>query len=277
MDDLLDPFDEQVEVVISRFETPIYTRIGATPQRVNVGAIKETWVAALAMQAEAEGRLAIDEPIGSYLSDLVGPVTQVTVASLLNHTSGVQFNNQGQPQSELTSPVGAVSHYQPENYQLICQILERLYRKDITDLIQTRILDPLQLQVTQVQDGAWLSSTEDLDNWLASINSNQINQLKSHLAMFKARRLADGSYAPYGFAWEIGERHGMRLERAWSQEQGNQVLLLRFPEKTWTATLTATDCECDLRDLSERIIDIYLERERRGGSRTPSTAARGHS
>lgn len=56
-----------------------------------VGSITKTFVATALLQLVGEGRLALDEPVGRHVGDLLPPdlAATVTLRMLLNHTSGI--------------------------------------------------------------------------------------------------------------------------------------------------------------------------------------------
>ncbi|MDA1361351.1 serine hydrolase [Glycomyces luteolus] len=63
---------------------------GARPgDRVRIGSVTKSMVAAVVLQLDGEGAIDIDEPIGAYLPGLLPYEEDPTVRQLLQHTSGV--------------------------------------------------------------------------------------------------------------------------------------------------------------------------------------------
>jgi D-alanyl-D-alanine carboxypeptidase len=139
--------------------------------RQRVGSITKTFVATTVLQLVGEGRLGLDDPIGSWLADLVPPQLgeQVTVRMLLNHTSGIgnytdalldSFASLDEartttytPQQLVamglalppTGPPGAAFSYSNTNYILAGLLIQRVTGQDPAAEITTRIIRPLWL------------------------------------------------------------------------------------------------------------------------------------
>jgi D-alanyl-D-alanine carboxypeptidase len=54
-----------------------------------IGSVTKTFVAAVVLQLAAEGRIDLDDRVRTYLPELDVPGGQVTIAQLLDHTSGL--------------------------------------------------------------------------------------------------------------------------------------------------------------------------------------------
>lgn len=57
--------------------------------RVRVGSVTKSMVAAVVLQLDGEGKLDLDDPIDNYLPELLPYEEQTTVRQMLQHTSGV--------------------------------------------------------------------------------------------------------------------------------------------------------------------------------------------
>ncbi|MGE0159922.1 MAG: serine hydrolase [Gemmatimonadales bacterium] len=69
----------------------VENRIPVTPETIfNIGSITKQFTAALILELVDEGALALDEPITDYLTGYPGYGPEVTVESLLTHTSGIK-------------------------------------------------------------------------------------------------------------------------------------------------------------------------------------------
>jgi D-alanyl-D-alanine carboxypeptidase len=150
-------------------------RFGPT-DRFRIGSVSKTFVATVVLQLVAEHRIALDRPIQSYLPGLLPAADQpVTVAELLNHTSGFgQVNgivHSGDPQwflanrlntfstaqllgsvlrQPLLNPPGTHQQYNGVNYLVLGMLIERVTGHGYAQEIQQRILSPLGLRDTSV-------------------------------------------------------------------------------------------------------------------------------
>jgi D-alanyl-D-alanine carboxypeptidase len=139
--------------------------------RQRVGSITKTFVAMTVLQLVGEGRLGLDDPIGSWLADLVPPELgeRVTVRMLLNHTSGIgnytdtllgtlagieQVRRTTYTPQQLmaiglelppTGPPGGAFSYSNTNYILAGLLIQRVTGRDPADEVTTRIIRPLGL------------------------------------------------------------------------------------------------------------------------------------
>lgn len=137
--------------------------------------LTKAYTASLVMQQHEDGKVNLEAYIKDYLpSDMAARIKgsdQVTVRMLLNHSSGIlnftdlpeymtgQFNNPAdQPtisemlemvyDKELLSTPGTKYFYSNTNYLLLYVILEAVTGKPYQQLLQTGILNPLQLRET---------------------------------------------------------------------------------------------------------------------------------
>ncbi|WP_239004011.1 serine hydrolase domain-containing protein [Nocardia panacis] len=142
--------------------------------RVRIGSNTKTFVAVVALQLVAEGKLELDAPIEQYLPGVVRGVgydaNKITVRNLLQHTSGIpdyskepEFDKEDsirkifQP-NELVRmswtrhpanfPPGERFSYSNTNYVLIGMIIEKLTGQSLASEIKRRIAEPLGLTAT---------------------------------------------------------------------------------------------------------------------------------
>ncbi|MFC3907914.1 serine hydrolase domain-containing protein [Legionella dresdenensis] len=137
-----------------------------------IGSETKSFIAALILLWEAEGKLSIDDSVSEYLSDLPQSWQNITIRQLLNHTSGIynytdvldkkvrqgdfDFNQQWTSE-ELVNLVteeplyfepGAGWHYSNTNYVLAGLIIEQVSGSELTGQLKARLIEPLQLQDT---------------------------------------------------------------------------------------------------------------------------------
>ena len=143
--------------------------------RLRVGSITKSFVAVLALQLQAEGRLSLDAPLATWVPDFPR-ADRISVRQLLNHTSGAFNYTQSQDflaqleaspgktwtSEELIAHGAAKSpsfepgvrwEYSNTNYILLGHILESVTGTPLAQQLRTRILEPLDLDSTGL-DGA---------------------------------------------------------------------------------------------------------------------------
>lgn len=150
---------------------------GKVPFRDNMVAwvysITKVFTATLTLMSAEEGRVDLDRTIDTYLPvNLIGKLAnyhRITVRQLLNHSSGLrnftvmpayQLAQLNQPfkQPDLMEQLayvygkpamfepGTDFYYSNTNYLLLQKILERVNGTDYRTLLQTKIVEPLQLK-----------------------------------------------------------------------------------------------------------------------------------
>ncbi|MCC6243213.1 MAG: beta-lactamase family protein [Gemmatimonadaceae bacterium] len=151
-----------------------------TDARLLQGSVGKTYVAAVAMQLVAEGTLVLDAPISRYLGDApwldsVPNGRTATVRQIMQHTSGlVRYEFQPTVTATLRSDpfrewtpldrlrvlfgtrapfaAGTSWEYSDTNYIVLGMIIERLTGRSYYDVVQRRVLGPLQLNATMPSD-----------------------------------------------------------------------------------------------------------------------------
>lgn len=69
----------------------VETQAPVTPYTLfQIGSITKTFTAAALLSLSAEGKLALDKPIGEYVKGLSPKLSQVTIQQLLSHTAGLK-------------------------------------------------------------------------------------------------------------------------------------------------------------------------------------------
>ncbi len=146
---------------------------------VRIGSISKTFIATVVLQLVAEHRISLDEPIQHYLPGLLRDGDPpVTIAELLNHTSGLGpadgVVNTGDPQWFLANRLGSYStaqllgtvlqeplifqpgtrqQYNGVNYIVLDMLIQRVTGHGYAQEIQQRILQPLGMRHTYVPTG----------------------------------------------------------------------------------------------------------------------------
>lgn len=179
-----------------------------TRDRLLQGSVGKTYVAAVAMQLVAEGRLDLDAPIARYLGreawfDSLPNGRDVTVRQIMQHTSGlVRYEFQPAvtarlraepfkvwtPVERLRALFGAKApfaagkgwEYSDTNYIVLGMIIEQLTGQSYYDAVQRRVLTPLALRNTIPSDkralpmvaNGYAGSKNDLGGYDASIGAD---------------------------------------------------------------------------------------------------------
>ena len=146
-----------------------------------IGSVTKTFVAATVLQLVDEGRIGVDDPLRDHLPHLLRISDEITIAQLLDHTSGLAdvFNDttrrglEEEPgRSWAADEVLATLHepwYEPgegwayanTNYYLLAMLIEAVTGSPLAAELHARFLDPLGLEATSVLDGSQAGSPLD--------------------------------------------------------------------------------------------------------------------
>ncbi|WP_066370947.1 serine hydrolase [Herbidospora mongoliensis] len=146
----------------------IATRDPAMPGTVyQCGSVSKTWTALAFMRLVDEGKVALDEPVRTYLPDFrvadpnVG--ARVTPRHLLNHTSGIEedFGDPGEgddvyermvaniADARQVHPLGHTHGYSTAlGYAILARVMEVIDGRRWDDIVKDRLFDPLGLTST---------------------------------------------------------------------------------------------------------------------------------
>ncbi|GAA1937268.1 serine hydrolase domain-containing protein [Kitasatospora viridis] len=149
--------------------------------RFRAGSVTKTFVATVALQLSAEGRIGLDDPIEHYLPGAVPNGGAITVREVLNHTAGIfdyledpQFAGDTEAEQEqfvatdrwkTYTPQQLVAiatshppyfapgqgwHYSNTDYQLIAEVIDKVTGHSWRTEVRDRILRPLGLRHTSL-------------------------------------------------------------------------------------------------------------------------------
>ena len=125
-----------------------------------IGSITKQFTAAAILKLAEDGRLRLEDAIGTYLPELRTRAEGVTLRHLLTHTSGL---SSAWAVSDLTAPAsprvvvdslaaralefapGERFVYNNNGYILLGQVVERVSGMSYTDYVRTRLVEPLGL------------------------------------------------------------------------------------------------------------------------------------
>jgi D-alanyl-D-alanine carboxypeptidase len=144
--------------------------------RFRVASMTKPFVATVALQLVAEGRLGLDDPVERWLPGVVPSGEQITVRQLLGHTSGVpdylaplilplmtseEFRRRSWNAAELvvfgtaqppTFPPGEGWSYSNTGYLLLGMIIEQVTGNPVREEVTRRLLAALGLDATSFPD-----------------------------------------------------------------------------------------------------------------------------
>lgn len=144
--------------------------VAATPRSVyRVGSVTKQFTAAAVMQLMEQGKVRLDDSIGSHLATLPPAWRGVTVRQLLNHTSGIpSYTDLGEPWFRrfgeamstdtlvaltaalpLRFPPGTKWSYNNTGYVLLGMLIEKLTGRSWAEDLRERFAKPLGLEDTQ--------------------------------------------------------------------------------------------------------------------------------
>jgi D-alanyl-D-alanine carboxypeptidase len=178
--------------------------------RHRVGSISKTFVAAAVLQQVEKGEIGLDTPIGRYMPQLVSGERggTITVRMLLNHTSGLaeylpyaypslrafpslakttpgslddnrftrfhptELIEMGVRAPAVGTPGGTPGVYSNTNYQLLCQLLERVIGPTAEKCIMKDVIERAALRGTEIPDGPEISGphSQMYESWFGMIN-----------------------------------------------------------------------------------------------------------
>lgn len=132
-----------------------------------IASLTKAFTATVILQMVAEGKLALDEPVATYLPQLPAAWKEVTVRHLLNHTSGIpSYTSQADFVKRIEEPVtpadiiarteklpldfapGKSFAYNNSGYVILGVLAEKIDGKPIADILKSRIFTPLKLTKT---------------------------------------------------------------------------------------------------------------------------------
>ncbi len=146
-----------------------------------VGSITKTFTAMVVLQLIDEGWLQLDDTVDQFRADVPNG-DKITIKMLLNHSSGLAEYLNGvdadygvlteplyewSPDEQLSMAFQQESYFEPgtgfaysnTNYVLLGLIIESVSGRTASSMIQTRLIEPLQLYDTFLAEGASVPET----------------------------------------------------------------------------------------------------------------------
>lgn len=279
-----------------------------------LGSITKQFTAALILQLVEEGKLKLNKPIVTYLPDYTGPAADVvTIHHLLTHSSGIpsytsfpgffeeKSRDPASPKefvktfadSTLQFTPGEKIAYNNSGYFLLGHIIEEVTGKSYEQVLQQKILDPLNMKDTGYDHhetilknraagyekngsgyvnapyldmslpyaaGSLYSTVEDLYKWDRALYEDEILSEESKKLMFTPQ-IPDGD-AHYGYGWVVGNMDvGKSIDSVPIVAHGGGIngfnsLIVRFPEDEDLVVLLNNTGGTRLRDMAMGINNI---------------------
>jgi CubicO group peptidase (beta-lactamase class C family) len=139
----------------------------------NIASVSKQFTAFLALMAEEEGKISLQDDITEYLPELKNLPHKITIKQLANHTHGLPnysdlmeiigfglatpFSNDQAVQTmlgieQVNFEPGAQFQYGNTGFMLLAEILKRVYEKPFPILIREKIFEPLYMYQSAVID-----------------------------------------------------------------------------------------------------------------------------
>ena len=137
-----------------------------TATKYRIGSISKIFTAALILKSIEENKLTFNQTIDKYFPQIEN-AKKITIENLLNHRSGIynftndltylKYNTLPKSQKEMIEIIAkgksdfepnSKADYSNSNYVLLSYILEKIYKKDYSLILNEKIIKPLGLKNT---------------------------------------------------------------------------------------------------------------------------------
>ena len=251
-----------------------------------IGSITKQFTATLIMMLAADGKIGLDNRIVDRLPKLPTAWGAVTIRHLLTHTSGIKDYTEAKGfdqkrrldstraelldlvvEEPLQFPPGEQWQYCNTNYLLLGMLIEEITGKEYAQFLAERILQPLGMGHTRVNDpqalipnraqgyiriarsvqnaqyfsplnafgaGDLISTVGDLAKWDATLYTEKLLKSSSFQEMWTPVALRKGETAEYGFGWDVKSENGHRLLSHGGNITGFSSGILRFVDDKLT-------------------------------------------
>lgn len=197
--------------------------------KYRIGSISKSFTAVLVLKAAEEKKLDLNQTIDKWFPT-ISNAKEITIKQLLSHRSGIHnftndpdyltWHTQAKTEKEMVEVIekagsdlkpGSKAAYSNSNYVLLTYILEKTFDKSYSTLLQTYIVDPIDLPNTYVFGeintsnnesksykflGSWVEETETnftIPLGAGAITSTSIDLIKFADALFTGKLLTSES------------------------------------------------------------------------------------
>ncbi len=134
--------------------------------KYRIGSISKTFTAVLVFKTIEAGKLSLNQSIKEYFPKIKNS-SKITISNLLNHRSGIHnftandeyltYNTKAQTEEQMLKIIidgksdfkpNSKAEYSNSNYVLLAYILEKIYSKSYSDILNDSIIKPLNLRNT---------------------------------------------------------------------------------------------------------------------------------
>ncbi len=281
----------------------------------------------MVMQKVAKGTMSPDSTINTYIPDYPSPQGEIiTIHHLLTHTSGMphyagipnffpRFGRQAFDHRdfvelfwdlELIAEPGEKYSYSSFGYYLLGYILEEVSGKEFHELLDERILDPLEMQDTGIEDhrqiienraygydmvldGFLRAYFRDLSTALATgdMYTTPFDMVKWDRAL-REYTLLDKEYQDlifepeldgYGYGWRIGhmdidENDSLYYHEHTGGTNGFTSIGTRLPDDAYYIVVYCNTRPGEIRSIRTQIVNILYDKEIEFNPSIPIAAAR---
>ncbi|WP_299678567.1 serine hydrolase domain-containing protein [uncultured Dokdonia sp.] len=272
--------------------------------KYRIGSVTKMYTATIIIQLIEEGKLQIDTPLSAFFPKLPN-ASSITIKNLLKHQSGLFNITEDEdfstwmlmPQSRVSMlgrmvkngvifDPGTDTSYCNTNYILLGYIAEDITGKSFNDIVEARIITPLQLERTfvgvdspkskeeaisyQWSDNQWEVVTAYTD-MSAPGGAGAIVSTPSEVNMFTTglytgRLISQTSYQQMtdvstGMGMGLGGMPvmGMQAYGMSGQIDGFKSLAIFFPEQETSMTLVSNAYASSLQEIMMQVLQVYFK------------------
>jgi CubicO group peptidase (beta-lactamase class C family) len=272
--------------------------------KFRIGSMTKQFTAALVLLEQEEGKLSVDDPIRKYLPDSPAAWDKITIGDLLHHTSGVPnfiFDKRffewrmvaRTPVEEmdffkdkpLNFAPGTQWEYSNSNYMLLGMILEKVTGRRYVDLLQERILAPLGMKDSGLDDddlilpqraegyqpgskgivpvrsqsmsvawstGAMYSTTRDLLRWEQGLFGGKV------LSAVSLKQMTTATKGNYGCGVFVSRKDDMEVVEHGGSIEGFNSYMIYVPARN-IAVIALSNVSGDAPDkMAVKLLDVTL-------------------
>jgi CubicO group peptidase (beta-lactamase class C family) len=272
--------------------------------KFRIGSMTKQFTAALVLLEQEEGKLSVDDPIRKYLPDSPAAWDKITIGDLLHHTSGVPnfiFDKRffewrmvaRTPVEEmdffkdkpLNFAPGTQWEYSNSNYMLLGMILEKVTGRRYVDLLQERILAPLGMKDSGLDDddlilperaegyqpgskgivpvrsqsmsvawstGAMYSTTRDLLRWEQGLFGGKV------LSASSLKQMTTATKGNYGCGVFVSRKDDMEVVEHGGSIEGFNSYMIYVPARN-IAVIALSNVSGDAPDkMAVKLLDVTL-------------------
>ncbi|GJI87090.1 serine hydrolase [Duganella hordei] len=224
----------------------------APSTKFRLGSVTKQFTAAGVLLLEDRGKLKVSEPVSKYLPDLPAAWSKITIAQLLNHTSGIaNFTSQKEYQSiepftkkpaEIAALVrdlplrfesGSKFEYSNTGYVLLGQLIEQVSGDSYATFLRKNIFEPLGMKDTGYDWNAAILPNRaagyargksgianagfinmSIPHGAGALYSTTADLLRWQRALYEGKLLSAGALQAMTTAYESGYGYGLAVREA---------------------------------------------------------------